>query len=76
VRRRFADSTVRTIRHQYRLGCGLKKLADFHVVNRKVIYDIVHGLTYKDVGGPITSGVRRCRNCGQRIVGAQHETKA
>lgn len=70
MKRRFGDATVRVIRQRYQAGDSGALLAGLHDVNRKVIFDIVHGRTYKTSPGPVSSGVRVCRHCGQRITGA------
>ena len=70
MKRRFGNDTVRIIRHRYQAGDSGAYLAGLYAVNRKVIFDIVHGRTYKTSPGPVSSGVRVCRHCGQRITGA------
>jgi hypothetical protein len=65
---RFLDSQVLEIRAAYAAGAGQKQLAFFWGCNRKSIQDIVHGRTYKAVGGPLSTPERICPECRQ-IVG-------
>lgn len=68
-KRRFEDREVVDIRTAYDRGAGLKTLAFYWTVNRKVIQDIVHGRTYKNVGGPLSKPQRICPECRQIIQG-------
>ena len=70
MKRRFTDIQVREIRHAYAAGVGQKRLALYWNVNRKVIQDIVHGRTYKNVAGPLSKPGRTCPHCKQPIRSA------
>jgi len=71
MKQRFTVKQVLEIRMAYAAGAGQKQLAFFWDCNRKSIQDIVHGRTYKDVGGPLSSTQRICPECRQ-IVGNRH----
>lgn len=68
MKQRFTVPQVLEIRIAYAAGAGQKQLAFFWGCNRKSIQDIVHGRTYKAVGGPLSSSQRICPECRQ-IVG-------
>lgn len=67
-RRRFSETTVRQIRELYAHGVGQKALAHRYGCNRKSIQDIVHGRTYKAVGGLRHNAKRICPTCRQVIT--------
>jgi len=64
---RFSDDQVLRIREEYDSGTGQKQLAKKWNVNRKVIQDIVHGRTYRQVGGELSKPLRICPTCRQVI---------
>jgi hypothetical protein len=68
VNQRFTPTAVRQIRELYAEGAGQKALALRFGCNRKSIQDIVHGRTYKAVGGPRHNSKRVCPTCSQVIV--------
>jgi hypothetical protein len=70
MRRRFTDQQVREIREAYAAGAGQGQLAFYWNVNKKVIQDMVHGRTYKNVSGPLSTANRICPTCRQ-IVGVR-----
>jgi hypothetical protein len=70
VKRRFTDEQVRRIRQAYADGVGQGQLAFYWSVNKKVIQDMVHGRTYKNVGRPLSTATRICPACRQ-IVGTR-----
>lgn len=63
--RKFNEQQVVMIRHRYRAGVGLKKLAGLYCCSARTIEFIVQGKTYKDVGGPRAARVRFCPHCKQ-----------
>lgn len=67
-RQRFTETAVRQIRELYAEGIGQKSLAMRYGCNRKSIQDIVHGRTYKHVGGPRHNAKRICPACRQIIT--------
>lgn len=67
-RQRFTETTVRQIRELYAHGVGQKALAARYGCNRKSIQDIVHGRTYKAVGGLRHNAKRICPTCRQVIT--------
>jgi hypothetical protein len=71
MKQRFTPGQVLEIRMAYAKGVGQKQLAFFWDCNRKSIQDIVHGRTYKAVGGPLSTTQRICPECRQ-IVGNRH----
>ena len=68
MKARFTPGQVLEIRNAYAAGAGQKQLAFFWGCNRKSIQDIIHGRTYKDVGGPLSTPTRICPECRQ-VVG-------
>lgn len=67
MKQRFTAHQVLEIRMAYAAGTGQKQLAFFWGCNRKSIQDIVHGRTYKTVGGPLSSRQRICPECRQLV---------
>lgn len=67
MKRRFTDEQVRKIRQAYADGVGQGQLAFYWNVNKKVIQDMVHGRTYKNVSGPLSKPGRTCPHCRQPI---------
>lgn len=69
MKQRFSPVQVLAIRTAYAGGAGQKQLAFYWDCNRKSIQDIVHGRTYKAVGGPLSQPNRICPECRQLIPG-------
>jgi hypothetical protein len=67
MKQRFTADQVLKIRHAYAAGAGQKQLAFYWHCNRKSIQDIVHGRTYKGLGGPLSKPNRICPECRQLI---------
>lgn len=67
-RQRFSATAVLQIRELYARGVGQKTLAQRYGCNRKSIQDIVHGRTYKAVGGLRHNAKRICPACRQVIT--------
>jgi hypothetical protein len=67
LKQRFTADQVLEIRTAYAAGAGQKQLAFYWACNRKSIQDIVHGRTYKAVGGPLSAPDRVCPECRQII---------
>lgn len=67
MKRRFTEQQVREIRETYAAGVGQGAIAFYWTVNKKVIQDIVHGRTYKNVAGPLSQPGRTCPHCKQPI---------